>query len=117
MFTYLDSRFAHNLTLLFHCANVCLRHAANQAVALRVKSQPGAFAALNEIVTAPDFRSKLLLARQNPKGTEAQQILNKVVSFVNAAAGPPRYACTRCPPCLASGRISLGGVCFEQSAG
>ena len=56
MFTYLDNRFAHCFTHLFQCANVCLRHAANQAVALRVKSQPGAFAALIKLLEAPDFR-------------------------------------------------------------
>jgi hypothetical protein len=43
MFTYLDNRFAHCFTHFFQCANVCLRHAANQAVALRVKSQSAAF--------------------------------------------------------------------------
>jgi hypothetical protein len=86
MFTYLDNRFAHCLTHLFQCADVCLRHAANQAVALRVKSQPGAFAALTKLLEAPDFRSKLLHARQNPKGAVAQEILSVVVAFVNAAA-------------------------------
>ena len=86
MFTYLDNRFAHCFTHLFQCANVCLRHAANQAVALRVKSQPGAFAALIKLLEAPDFRSKLLHARQNPKGAVAQEILSVVVAFVNAAA-------------------------------
>ena len=86
MFTYLDNRFAQCFTLVFHCANVGLRQAANQAVSLRVKSQPGAFENLKSILEAPDFRSKLLHARQNPNGTEAQRILNQVVKFINAAA-------------------------------
>ena len=51
-----------------------------------MKSQPGAFAALIKLVEAPDFRSKLLHARQNPKGAVAQEILSVVVAFVNAAA-------------------------------
>ena len=51
-----------------------------------MKSQPEAFAALIKLLEAPDFRSKLLHARQNPKGAVAQEILSKVVAFVNAAA-------------------------------
>ena len=51
-----------------------------------MKSQPGAFAALIKLLEAPDFRSKLLHARQNPKGAVAQEILSVVVAFVNAAA-------------------------------
>ena len=86
MFTYLDNRFAQCFTLVFHCANVSLRHAANQAVALRVKSHPGAFAALTKFMEAPDVGSKLLHARQNPKGAVAQEILSVVIAFVHAAA-------------------------------
>ena len=43
-------------------------------------------ARLIKLLEAPDFRSKLLHARQNPKGAVAQEILSVVVAFVNAAA-------------------------------
>ena len=61
-------------------AGCWLWHTANQAVALRVKSQPGAFEALTKLLEAPDFQSKLLHARQNPKGAVAQEILSVVVA-------------------------------------
>merc|ERR1711965_988478 len=68
MFTYYDGRFARDLPLLFHCANVKHRHAANQAV------------------NDADFQGRLARARADPKSREAKQVLREVVGFLNLAA-------------------------------
>ena len=37
---YHDNRFAHDPSLLFHCANTTMRHLVNSSVGARVKSNP-----------------------------------------------------------------------------
>ena len=37
MFCYYDARFAHDMALVFHSANVAQRHAVNSAVAVKVQ--------------------------------------------------------------------------------
>jgi hypothetical protein len=37
---YFDNRFAHDLALLFHVANMLMRHAVNRAVNAKVMTRP-----------------------------------------------------------------------------
>ena len=86
MFCYYDARFAHDMSFLFHCANVAQRHAVNSAVAVKVISSSDAFADFNTCVNDKAFLRLLQRATANPKGEEARQVMRKVVSFINIAA-------------------------------
>ena len=55
MFCYYDARFAHDMALVFHSANVAQRHAVNSAVAVKVQSRPDAFAEFNACVNDNNF--------------------------------------------------------------
>ena len=85
LFCYYDCRFAHDMQLLFHLANTVLRHAANTAVSVTVKSKGSAFEAFRALVTDSDFLALLDAAKQNPKGPEAREIMNRIISFINLA--------------------------------
>ena len=85
LFCYHDCRFAHDLELLFHCANTALRHAANTAVSVTVKSKGSAFEDFKALVNDADFAALLDAAKQNPKGPEARQVMGRIISFINLA--------------------------------
>ena len=85
LFCYYDNRFAHDRQLLFHLANTVLRHAANTAVSVTVKSKGTAFEQFKELVNDDEFTALLAVAKQNPKGAEARRIMSRVVSFINLA--------------------------------
>jgi hypothetical protein len=85
LFCYHDCRFAHDLELLFHCANTVLRHAANTAVSVTVKSKGSAFEDFKALVNDADFVALLDAAKQSPKGPEARQVMGRVISFINLA--------------------------------
>ena len=86
MFCYYDARFAHDMALVFHSANVAQRHAVNSAVAVKVQSRPDAFAKFNACVNDETFLRMLQRAKENPKGEEAREVMRKVVSFINCSA-------------------------------
>ena len=86
LFLYYDNRFAHDLALLFHCANTKMRHDVNRAVGARVKSNGEAFAKFTELVADASFLEQLEEARKNPKGAVARQVLKRVIGFINLAA-------------------------------
>ena len=86
MFCYYDARFAHDMALVFHSANVAQRHAVNSAVAVKVQSRPDAFAEFNACVNDETFLRMLQRAKENPKGEEAREVMRKVVSFINCSA-------------------------------
>ena len=86
MFCYYDARFAHDMALVFHSANVAQRHAVNSAVAVKVQSRPDAFAEFNACVNDETFLRMLQRAKDNPKGEEAREVMRKVVSFINCSA-------------------------------
>jgi hypothetical protein len=80
---YFDNRFAHDHTLLFHAADMVIRHAVNRAVSARVSTSPGAFAKFKELLHDESFLEKLAEARTNPKGVAAREILSRVIGFIN----------------------------------
>ncbi len=80
---YYDNRFAHDHTLLFHAADMVIRHAVNRAVSARVSTSPGAFAKFKELIHDECFLDKLAEARSDPKGTSAREVLTRVIGFIN----------------------------------
>ena len=55
MFLYFDNRAAHDMTLLFHLADVRLRHNVNQAVGVRVHLDQKKFKKFEEIINGEDM--------------------------------------------------------------
>jgi hypothetical protein len=80
---YYDNRFAHDHTLLFHAADMVIRHAVNRAVTARVATSPGAYAKFKELLHDESFLDKLAEARADPKGAAAREVLTRVISFIN----------------------------------
>ena len=87
LFLYYDNRFAHNMPLLFHVANIKIRHAVNRAVGVQVQSSGEAFEKFKDLISDESFRQLLEKAKQNPEGPEGKIVLSRVVSFINLAAG------------------------------
>ena len=80
---FFDCRFAHRMDLIFHLADVRMRHAVNKSVAARCVSTPEAFRKFAELVNDGPFRELLAQARENPKGPEATKVLRRVLPFIN----------------------------------
>ena len=86
LFLYFDNRFAHDHALLFHVANMMMRHAVNRAVNAKVKTSADAFQAFADIIHKGDFLTLLESARENPKGPEAREVVTRVIGFINLSA-------------------------------
>ncbi len=86
VFLYFDNRFAHDLALLFHAANMLMRHAVNRAVSAKVMTRPEAFEKVKEILHDGDFLEKLDAARDDPKGPAAREVVSRVIGFINLSA-------------------------------
>jgi hypothetical protein len=86
MFLYFDNRFAHDMPLLFHAANVVMRHAVNKAVSVTVKTNAVAFKNFSDLVHDEGYMNKLIDARADPKGPAAREVLTRVLRFVNLSA-------------------------------
>jgi len=87
VFMYFDNRFAHDMSLVFHAANMMMRHAVNRAVTARVKTSPEAFAQFKILLHDGNFLQMLQDARDNPKGKTAREVVTKVIGFINLSAG------------------------------
>jgi hypothetical protein len=86
VFLYFDNRFAHNLPLLFHAANIIMRHAVNRAVTARVKTSGNAFAKFSALIDDKDFLEKLIESRNDPKGAAAREVVSRVMAFINLSS-------------------------------
>jgi hypothetical protein len=82
LFLYYDNRFAHNIPLLFHCADVIMRHAANTSVHVRVKNDDKSFRDFKDLTQSPTFAADLKRAAKDPKGPVARGLLRKIEKFV-----------------------------------
>ena len=109
LFTHYENRFAQCIPLLQHSANVNHRHATNKAVAIRVASNPEAFAKFREVVDDATFQSKLKRAQEAPKGAEAAEIMKTVVGFINAAVNARLGRCVARLRMLAACPAELSG--------
>ena len=87
VFLYFDNRFAHDMSFLFHAANMMMRHAVNRAVTARIKTSPEAFAKFKELLHDANFLQMLEDARDDPKGKAARDVVAKVIGFINLSAG------------------------------
>ena len=83
MALYYDNRFAQTLPLIFHLANIKLRHAVNRAVGLRVKSSNEAFRGFQERVASPRFLALLEEAAKDPHSAAGREVLEEVLPFIN----------------------------------
>ena len=74
LMTYYDHRFAQDMGLLFCLANTRMRREVNQAASAMVRSQ------------RQDFEDLLKDAQADPKGVAAQDLLKKVLPFLNISS-------------------------------
>jgi hypothetical protein len=86
VFLYFDNRFATDLSLVFHAANMVMRHAVNRAVTARVKTSPAAFEMFNSLLHDGNFMNMLQEAQDDPQGKAAREVVSKVIGFINLSA-------------------------------
>jgi len=92
---FYDVRFAQSMSLLFHLANVRMRHDVNKSVASRVHSSPAAFEEYSKVIHDPEFPKKLAAAQANPKSPEATELLTRLVNFITLSASKMRWSSRR----------------------
>ena len=83
LMTYYDNRFAQDMGLLFSLANTRMRHEVNKAVSAKVITSGSAFEKCNEAINDPAFDELPQGAQNDPKGKEAQDLLKRVLPFLN----------------------------------
>jgi hypothetical protein len=86
VFLYFDNRFAHDLPLLFHVANMLMRHAVNRAVNAKVMTRPEAFEEFKKILHDGEFLENLNAARDDPQGPTAREVVSRVMPFINLSS-------------------------------
>jgi len=86
LMTYYDNRFAQDMGLLFCLANTRMRHEVNQAVSAKAHSSGRAFEQFKEAINDEDFEDLLKDAQADPKGVAAQDLLKKVLPFLNISS-------------------------------
>ena len=86
VFLYFDNRFAHDLALLFHVANMLMRHAVNRAVNAKVMTRPEAFEEFKKILHDGEFLENLNAARDDPQGPTAREVVSRVMPFINLSS-------------------------------
>ena len=84
--TYYDNRFAQDMGLLFCLPNTRMRHKVNQAASARVHSSGRAFEQFKEAINDEDFEDLLKDAQADPKGVAAQDLLMKVLPFLDISS-------------------------------
>jgi len=83
---YYDNRFAQDMDLLFCLANTGMRHEVNQAVSAEVHSSGRAFEQFKKAINDEDFEDLLKDGQADPKGVAAQDLLKKVLPFLNISS-------------------------------
>ena len=82
LFLYHDNRFSKNNTIIFHVANIIMRHAVNRSVHAGIKAKPEAFAAFKKEMASPTFQGELENARTNPRSREAGKLIQRLMRFI-----------------------------------
>ena len=77
-----DNRAAKHLPLVFLLFNQMQRHAASQAVAATVKTNPEAFREFSKWVSDKDFITKLHEAQLNPCSDQSKQLLQLILPHI-----------------------------------
>lgn len=83
MFLYFDPHIAHDLEMLFCCADIKMRHAVNRAVGARVRASATAFEQFELLVNDDDFVQMLKDARADPKGATARLVIERVLNIIS----------------------------------
>jgi len=86
LMTYYDNRFAQDMGLLFCLASTRIRHEVNQVVSAKVHSSGRAFEQFKEAINDEDFEDLLKDAQADSKGVAAQDLLKKVLPFLNISS-------------------------------
>jgi len=86
LMTYYDNRFAQDVGLLFCPANTRMRHEVNQAASTKVHSIGRAFEHFKGAINDEDFEDLLKDAQADPKGVAVQDLLKKVLPFLNISS-------------------------------
>ena len=86
--TYYDIRFAQEMSLLFCLANTRMRHDVNQVVSAKVHCSGRAFEQFKKAINDEDFENLLKDAQADPKGMAAQDLLKKLLPFLNISSRP-----------------------------
>ena len=109
LMTYYDNRFAQDMGLFFCLANTRMRHEVNQAVSAKAESKPAeqqlessripresncefwlparrTRPGPGEAIYDEDFEGLLKDAQADPKGVAAQDLLKKVLPFLNISS-------------------------------
>ena len=84
--TYYDNRFALDMGLLFCLANKRIRHELNQAASANARTSGRAFEQFKEAINDEDFEDLLKDAQADLKGVAAQDLLKKVLPFLNISS-------------------------------
>ena len=82
LFLFHDNRFCHDQTILFHAANIIMRHAVNKSVHAGIKAKPKSFAAFKKEMASPSFKEELENARDNPRSREAGKLIQRLMIFI-----------------------------------
>ena len=80
---YYDNRFAQDPALLFHLADVQMRHAVNRAVAARVKSSGDAFREFSETVNSAEYLDLLKAYEADRSADHALKVVKRVCRFMS----------------------------------
>ena len=88
LFLYYDSRFAHDMALLFKLANDKMRHEVNKGVAARVTSSSRCFREFTETINDPSFQDLLKEAQEETdgKGPASRIVVKKVLRFLQLSS-------------------------------
>jgi len=86
LMTYYDNHFAQDMGLLFCLTNTRMRHEVNQAVSAKVYSSGRAFEQFKEAINDEDLEDLLKDAQADPKGVAAQELIKKVLPFLNISS-------------------------------
>ena len=87
LFLYHDNRFSSNNTIIFHAANIIMRHAVNRSVHAGIKAKPEAFAAFKAEMASPNFKDELERARANPRSRDAGKLIQRLMRFIAPCPG------------------------------
>ena len=83
---YYDNRFTQDMGLLFCLVNTRMRREVNQAASAKAHSSGRAFEQFKEAINDEDLEDLLKDAQADPKGVAAQDLLKKVLPFLNISS-------------------------------
>lgn len=87
-----DRRFSKDKNFIFLLFNQLLRHTASRSIGLKVKDTKKSLEAVLQIITNTDFFEKLQVAKTDPEGLVAKQLVNAFMPHVQMAGAEIPYS-------------------------